>query len=51
MMTTRASDNETRDEVHKVFITFDAQKTGKFKITQDLLPLKIWEKLLRILDN
>ena len=29
MMTTRAADNETRDEVHKVFITFDAQKTGK----------------------
>ena len=28
MMTTRPSDNETRDEVHKVFITFDAQKTG-----------------------
>ena len=28
MMTTRPADNETRDEVHKVFITFDAQKTG-----------------------
>lgn len=28
MMTTRPSDNETRDEVHKVFITFDVQKTG-----------------------
>ena len=27
-MTTRASDNESRDEVHKVFITFDSQKTG-----------------------
>jgi Ca2+-binding EF-hand superfamily protein len=28
MMTTRPSDNELREEVHKVFITFDAQKTG-----------------------
>ena len=28
MMTTRPSDNETRDEVHKVFISFDVQKTG-----------------------
>lgn len=27
-MTSRPSDNETRDEVHKVFITFDPQKTG-----------------------
>jgi Ca2+-binding EF-hand superfamily protein len=30
MMTTRPADNETRDEVHKVFITFDSQKTGTF---------------------
>jgi Ca2+-binding EF-hand superfamily protein len=29
MMTVRPSDNESRDEVHKVFITFDPQKTGK----------------------
>ena len=28
MMVTRPSDNETRDEVHKVFITYDIQKTG-----------------------
>ncbi len=28
MMTTRPSDNELREEVHKVFITFDSQKTG-----------------------
>lgn len=28
MMTTRPSDNESREEVHKVFITFDSQKTG-----------------------
>lgn len=28
MMTTRPSDNELREEVHKVFITFDPQKTG-----------------------
>jgi Ca2+-binding EF-hand superfamily protein len=35
MMTTRPSDNETRDEVHKVFITFDAQKTGTHCLMQD----------------
>ena len=34
MMTTRPSDNETRDEVHKVFITFDSQKTGKVCLSQ-----------------
>lgn len=28
MMVTRPSDNETFDEVHKVFITFDPNKTG-----------------------
>ena len=30
MMVTRPSDNETREEVHKVFITYDIQKTGTF---------------------
>jgi centrin-1 len=28
MMTTRPSENETRDEIHKIFVTFDNQKTG-----------------------
>jgi len=28
MMTTRPSDNESRDEVHKVFVTYDSAKTG-----------------------
>ena len=27
-MTTRPSENESREEIHKVFITFDIQKTG-----------------------
>ena len=40
MMTTRPSDNESRDEVHKVFITFDSQKTGRILMTQDSLLLK-----------
>lgn len=35
MMTTRPSDNETREEVHKVFITFDVQKTGTSCPIQD----------------
>lgn len=38
MMTTRPSDNETREEVHKVFITFDVQKTGTPSPTQDSSP-------------
>ena len=37
MMTTRPSDNETRDEVHKVFITFDSQRTGTSLFTKDSL--------------
>jgi len=28
MMTSRPSTNESREEVHKVFVTFDNQKTG-----------------------
>ena len=28
MMTTRPSENESREEIHKVFVTFDNQKTG-----------------------
>ena len=51
MMTTRPSDNETRDEVHKVFITFDAQKTGTTFLTQDSLPLRTSARLPRILEN
>lgn len=34
MMTTRPSDNESREEVHKVFITFDSQKNGKIPSMQ-----------------
>ena len=41
MMTTRPSDKESREEVHKVFITFDVQKTGKGAVMQDLLLLRI----------
>jgi Ca2+-binding EF-hand superfamily protein len=41
MMTTRPSDNESREEVHKVFITFDVQKTGRATVMQDLLLLRI----------
>lgn len=51
MMTTRPSDNETRDEVHKVFITFDSQKTGTIFFTQDSLLLRTSARLPRILEN
>lgn len=30
MMTTRPSSNESREDIHKVFVTFDNQKTGNF---------------------
>jgi Ca2+-binding EF-hand superfamily protein len=48
MMTTRPSDNETRDEVHKVFITFDVQKTGTAVVIQASLRLRICVRWLRI---
>jgi calcium-binding protein CML len=32
MMTTRPSANESRDEIHKVFVTFDNQKSGIFPL-------------------
>ena len=51
MMTTRPSDNESRDEVHKVFITFDSQKTGKSLVIQDSSLWKISERLQRIWEN
>ena len=35
MMVTRPSDNESREEVHKVFIIFDIAKTGTPSLTQD----------------
>lgn len=38
MMTTRPADNETRDEVHKVFIIFDTEKTGTLSVTKDSFP-------------
>ena len=34
MMTTRPSTNESREEIHKVFVTFDNQKTGKVALIQ-----------------
>ncbi len=36
MMTTRPTSNESREEVHKVFVTFDNQKTGKIAFIQVL---------------
>ena len=38
MMTTRPSTNESREEIHKVFVTFDNQKTGKVALIQVSLP-------------
>ncbi len=51
MMTTRPSDNETREEVHKVFITFDVQKTGTSLPTQDSSASRNSERLPRISEN
>ena len=39
-MTTRPSTNESREEVHKVFVTFDNQKTGKFEVNAGFIALK-----------
>ena len=51
MMTTRPSDNESRDEVHKVFITFDVQKTGRCPLIQDSSALRSSERSPRIWEN
>ena len=51
MMTTRPSDNETRDEVHKVFITFDSQKTGTSRVSQDSLPSRTSGRSPRTWDS
>lgn len=48
MMTTRPSDNETREEVHNVFITFDSQKTG-FIALKDLR--KVAKELGELTDD
>ena len=42
MMTTRPSENESKDEIHKVFVTFDSSRSGYItlkdlrKIAKDL---------------
>lgn len=42
MMTTRPSENESREDIHKVFVTYDIAKTGYIalkdlrKVTKDL---------------
>jgi centrin-1 len=51
MMTTRPSDNETRDEVHKVFITFDSQKTGTFLLNPGFIALKDLRKVAKDLGE
>lgn len=51
MMTTRPSDNESRDEVHKVFITFDAQKTGKSLLYAGFIALKDLRKVAKDLGE
>jgi centrin-1 len=51
MMTTRPSDNETRDEVHKVFITFDSQKTGTASNNSGFIALKDLRKVAKDLGE
>lgn len=51
MMTTRPSDNETREEVHKVFITFDPQKTGIFYGNLGFIALKDLRKVAKDLGE
>lgn len=33
MMTVRPTENESRDEIHKIFVTFDNQRTGDRALT------------------
>ena len=34
MMTTRPSTNESRDEIHKVWVTFDSGRKGKIALSE-----------------
>ena len=51
MMTTRPSDNESRDEVHKVFITYDVAKTGTRPPTQASSPSRTSARSPRTSEN
>jgi centrin-1 len=51
MMTTRPSDNESRDEVHKVFITYDVQRTGNKINNAGFIGLKELRKVAKDLGE
>lgn len=57
MMTTRPSENESREEIHKVFITFDSGRTGYIalkdirKVAKDLGELQDDNTLQEMVDR
>ena len=57
MMTTRPSQNESRDEIHKVFVTFDSQRTGYIalkdlrKVAKELGELHDDNELMEMIDR
>ena len=57
MMTTRPSQNESRDEIHKVFVTFDSQRTGYIalkdlrKVAKELGELHDDNELLEMIER
>ena len=51
MMTTRPTENETREDVHKVFITYDPKNTGITWSTIGFIALKDLRKVAKDLGE
>lgn len=51
LMTTRPSSNESREDIHKVFVTFDNQKTGNFNLILGFIALKDLRRVVKDLGE
>jgi len=51
IITTRPSANESRDEIHKVFVTFDNQKTGNNFFIKGFIALKDMRRVAKDLGE
>lgn len=51
MMTVRPSENESREEVYKVFVTFDVARTGNSQIYLGFISLKDLRKVAKDLGE
>ena len=51
LMTTPANENESREEIHKVFVTFDDEKTGTYFSIQVISQPRTSRELPRNSEN